>query len=51
MTMTDRQLYQLLVRAVLALEKIADIEPPAAKTPKPPLSEMRRKDLVTVLQD
>jgi hypothetical protein len=33
MTMTDRQLHQLLERAVLALEKIASIEPPRRRHP------------------
>ncbi len=47
--MTDRQLYQPLERAVLALERIAGIETPAAKAPKPPLTEAQRKDLVTVV--
>jgi hypothetical protein len=49
LTMTDRQLYQLLERAVLAMERIAGIDPPAAKTPKPPLSEVERKALVSVV--
>jgi hypothetical protein len=48
--MTDRQLHRLLERAVLALEKLAGIEPPAAKTPKPALTETQRKDLVTVIR-
>jgi hypothetical protein len=40
--MTDRQLHRLLERAVLALEKLAGIEPA--------LTETQRKDLVTVVR-